>query len=119
MARSSSETIAGTLDFIRIAVAPGAGHGNGLGGNEFAEGNALAVDGHVSVFRVGNFQKVHSDASQVDGLCGGRTFVRGRHAQQLEVIHHEEEGGTDQNAEKEAHAIILARAKGQFKWNAA
>jgi len=115
MARSGSETITGTLDFIRIAVAPGASHGNGLGGNEFAEGDTLAVDGDVGVFRVGNFQKVHSYASQVDGLCGGRTFVSGRHAQQMVVIHHEEKDGTDQNAEKEAHVIILAWAKGQFK----
>jgi len=98
MARGSCETIAGTLDFIRVAVALGAGHGNRPGGNEFAERSALAVDSDVAVFGIGNLQKVHSNARQTDGLCGGRTFVHGGHSHQTEVIHHKEKGGTNENA---------------------
>jgi Stage II sporulation protein E (SpoIIE) len=115
MARRRRETIAGTLDFVRIAVAFGAGQGNRLGGNEFVERNALAVNGDVTVFRISNLQKVHSNARQTYGLCGGRAFVRGRQPQQTEVIHHKKKGGTNQDANQEAHPIILARAKAQFK----
>ena len=97
MARGSGETITRTLDFIRIAIALGVGHGNGLGGNEFAERSALAVNGDVAVFGIGNLQKIHSNARQTDGLRGGRAFVRGRQPQQTEVIHHKEKGGTDEN----------------------
>ena len=68
MACASRETISGAFDFIGIAVAPGACHGNGLSGNEFAERNALAVDGDVAVLRIGNLQKIHPNASQADGL---------------------------------------------------
>ncbi len=118
MARRSGETIAGTLDFIGIAVAFGAGHGNRLGGNEFAERSALAVDGDVAVFRIGNLQKVHANASQADGLRGSSTFIRGRHLLQIEMIHDKEKSGTDQNTDKKAHARIMARLAAHFKRSA-
>ena len=75
----------------------------------------MAVGGDVAVFRVGNLEKVHSNARQADGLRGSRTAIRGRHTLKIEVIHDEDEGGTDQEADKRAHIEIVARRAVHFK----
>jgi hypothetical protein len=78
----------------------------------------MAVRGDVAVFPIGNLQKVHSNARQADGLRGSRTFIRGRHPLQIEVIHDKEKGGTDQNPDKEAHSGIVTRPVLHFKRDA-
>src|SRR5260370_30630598 len=61
MARSHSETGAGTFDCVGIAVALGAGHGKRGGGDEFAGRSALAVGGDVGAFALGAFHDVASN----------------------------------------------------------
>src|SRR5260370_37730522 len=103
MARSDSETGAGTFDCVGIAVALGAGHGKRVGGDEFAERSALAVGGDVGAFGLGDLQQVASNARQADGLRRSGAFVRGGHSLQREMINDEEKGGTDEKADKRAH----------------
>jgi len=95
MARGGSESDAGTFDCVGIAVAFGAGHGKRVGGDEFAERSALAVGGDVEAFGLGDLQEVASNAGQADGLRCSRTFIRGRHFLQRELIDGKEKGGTD------------------------
>src|SRR5260370_24353220 len=100
MARSGSETIAGTFDCVGIAVALGAGHGKRVGGDEFAERSAFAVGGDVGAFGLGDLQEVAANARQTDGLRSSRTFIRGRHSLQNEIIDGEAKGGSDGKADK-------------------
>src|SRR5260370_33358202 len=100
MARSGSETSAGTFDCVGIAVALGAGHGKRVGGDEFAERSAFAVGGDVRAFGLGDLQEVAANARQTDGLRSSGTFIRGRHSLQREMIDGEEKGGTDEKADK-------------------
>src|SRR5260370_20897307 len=58
MARSGSETSAGTFACVGIAVALGAGHGKRVGGDEFRERSAVARCGEVGAFRLGGLQDV-------------------------------------------------------------
>src|SRR5260370_12406766 len=118
MARSGSETSAGTFDCVGIAVALGAGHGKRVGGDEFAERSAIAVGGDVGAFGLGDLQEVASNARQADGLRRSGTFIRGRHSLQRELIDGKEEGGTDEKADKSAHEKIVARPAIHFKQDA-
>jgi hypothetical protein len=113
--RRSGKTSAGTLNGVGIAVALSVRHGNGIRGHEFVERSAMAVGGDEAVFRVSNLQKVHSNARQADGLRGSRTIIGGRHFLQIKAIHGEEKGGTDENAEEEAHEKIVARSVARRK----
>jgi hypothetical protein len=115
MARSGSESDAGTLDCVGIAVALGAGHGKRVGGDEFAERSALAVGGDVEAFGLGDLQEIGSNTSQADGLRRSRTVIRGGHPLQGEFIDYKEKGCTDQKANKRAHKRIVARPETQFK----
>jgi hypothetical protein len=115
MTRRSREIVAGTAYFVGITVALGAGQGNRFGGDEFVKRSAMAVRGDVAVFRIGDLQKIHSNARQADGLRGSRTTICGRHPLQIEVIHDKEKGRTDQNADKKAHLRIMARPATHFK----
>ena len=98
MPRRSREITAGTFDGVGITVAFGAGHGNGMGGDEFAERSAMAVGGDEGVLRVGNLEEVGSNARQGDGLRGSRAAIGGRHALQIKVVHNKEKRGSDQKA---------------------
>jgi hypothetical protein len=121
MAGRGGEIAAVAFDGIGIAVAFGAGHGNGIGGDEFGEGNAVAVGGDVAMFRVSNLQKIGSNTCQADGLGGSRAAVRGRHTLKIKVIHHEDKSDTDQEASKtskKAHEGIVAPRALHFKWYA-
>src|SRR6266851_1663909 len=78
----------------------------------------MAVRGDVAAFGLCDLQKVHSNASQADGLRGSRTFVGSRHSLQREVINEEEKGGTGQKPDKRAHEGIVAPPVVRFKGSA-
>jgi len=115
MMRSGREFAAETFDGVGVAVALGAGHGKRTGGHELVERSAMAVDGDVGAFRLGDLQEVASNADQGDGLRGRRALVSRRHFLQKEVVNDKEKGGTYQKADKRAHEEIVARLVARFK----
>src|ERR1700688_2582270 len=86
------EFAARTFERVGITVALGAGHGKGIGGDEFVERGAMAVRGDVAAFRLGDLEEVASNARQADGLRRSRTFIRDRHSLQIKVIYDKEKG---------------------------
>src|ERR1700741_94787 len=68
----------------------------------------MAIGGDVAAFRLSDLQEIASNARQADGLRRSRTFIRGRHSIQIEVIYDKEKGGTDQNADKRTHGEIVS-----------
>jgi len=100
MPRSDGEfaSVAVAPNFIGIAVALRTGHGHGAVGNEFAHFGAMAIEGHVAAFGLGDFEEVAANASQADGLCGGSAGVGGRHLFQREVVDAEGNRGKNENA---------------------
>ena len=114
MMRSGREFAAETFDGVGVAVAVGAGHGERVGGDEFVERSAMAVDGDVGAFRLGDLQEVASNADQADGLRGRRALVSRRHFLQKDLVNDKEKGGTYQKADKRAHEEIVARPLAHF-----
>src|SRR5439155_892704 len=78
MVRRGREFAAETFDGVGVAVALVAGHGKRTGGHELVERSAMAVDGDVGAFRLGDLQEVASNADQGDGLRGRRALVSRR-----------------------------------------
>src|SRR2546430_13304325 len=85
-----AEFTARTFERVGISVALGAGHGKRIGGDQFVERSAVAVRGDVATFRLGDLEGAASNARQADGLRRGRTFIRGGHSLQIEVIYAKE-----------------------------
>src|SRR4029077_7983661 len=99
MASLGGEFAAGTLKCVGITVAFGAGHGNGIGGDEFVKRATMAVGGDEAAFRLGDLKKVAAHARQADGLGWSRTAICNRHALHIKVIDDKEKGSTDENAD--------------------
>ena len=106
---------AGAFNGVGIAVALGAGHGQGIGGDEFIESGALAIEGDVRTLGLGNLQKVAANSSQADGLGGGGAFIGDGHLFDGIKIDATGNGSNNEKTGKSTHKKSLAPRSGSFK----
>jgi len=71
--------IAAALDFVGIAVAARAGHGERAGRDQFVDVLAMAVEGDAVALGLGDVQKMATNGGQADGLRGGSAGIGDRH----------------------------------------
>lgn len=103
MGGGDGEVCAGAGDGVGIAVAFGAGHGERGGGDQIAEGGALAAGGDVGALGLGDLQKVEANTGEADGLSGGGACVAGGNLLQGIVVDAEGDGGKNDKRDQRAH----------------
>src|SRR6266566_5828113 len=102
------EAATGAFDGIGIAVAFGAGHGQRMGGDEFVQQDAAAVQRDVAAFRLSDLEQVAAHARKADRLCGSCALIRGWHFLQIKVVYAKKNGSGNEDHGKGAHRGIVA-----------
>ena len=107
--------VAVAADFVGVAFALGAGHGEGAIRNEFANFGAMAVMGHVATLGLGDFEEVASNAGEIDGLSGRGAGVGDGHFLRREIEDAQAYSQDNEDADELAHVCSVSRGRGRCK----
>ena len=88
--------IAAALDFVSVAVAARAGHGERAGRDEFTDVRAMAVEGDAVALGLRDVQKIPADGGQANGLRGSSAGIGDRHLLRGEVKNAEGQGNENE-----------------------
>ncbi len=70
----------------------------------------MPIQSNVAALRLGDLEQVATHTGKADGLSRSRAFIRRWHLFQIKVVDAEENGSSDKNYGKTAHALIVPRA---------
>lgn len=98
------ELVAGAaLDFVGVAIAAGFGDDEAAGRGQVVERSAIAVEGDVAAFGLGDLEEVHAHAGETDGLGGGGALIGDGHLPEVILVHAEKDGGGYEDDGQYAH----------------
>lgn len=103
------------LHFVGVAVAPGAGHREQAGRDEFIQTDTMGVEREVPALRLSNLEKISADTREADGLRRGRAGVGRGHFLRGEIENSKRHGNKDENANELAHVGSVNRANREGK----